>query len=232
MRCIPLVILFVLAACLVPSSPPVSPPPPTPVTSPPPAPAPAGPPVALGANLIVNGDAEAGPGTPDAMKPVTDIPGWMTKGRFDVVAYGARGDVPAADDPGPPDRGKNFFTGGFNDPISTATQRVDVSSQSAAIDAGVTYTLSGWVGGYATQADGAVVAIQLTDANGRGLGQAEIGPVTPSDRGSRTSFLQRSASGVVPKGTRKIVVTVTMTRRDGAYNDGYADNLSLVLAPK
>lgn len=198
----------------------------------PPPPGPAAAPVAFGANLIVNGDAEAGPGTPDAMKPVTEIPGWTTTGRYDVVVYGARGDVPAVNDPGPTDRGKNFFTGGFNDAVSTATQLIDVSSQAAAIDAGATYALSGWVGGYATQSDGAVVAIQLVAANGRGLGQAQIGPVTPSDRGSRTSLLQRSATGDVPRGTRKIIVTVTMTRRDGAYNDGYADNLSLVLAPK
>lgn len=195
-------------------------------------PPPPGPAAAWGANLIVNGDAEAGPGTPDAMTPVTDIPGWTVTGRYDVVVYGARGDVPGVDDPGPTDRGKNFFTGGFNDAVSTATQQIDVSSQAAAIDAGATYTLSGWVGGYATQSDGAVVAIQLTGTNGRGLGQAQIGPVTPSDRGSRTSLLQRSVRGDVPRGTRTIVVTVTMTRRDGAYNDGYADNLSLVLAPK
>jgi hypothetical protein len=231
--------LFVVGACVVPVSPissapppvpPVGAPPPDPIATPAP-PGPAAAPIAFGANLIVNGDAEAGAGTLDAMKPVTDIPGWTVTSRYDVVVYGARGDVPAVDDPGPVDRGRNFFTGGFNDAVSTATQRIDVSSQAAAIDAGVTYTLSAWVGGYATQSDGAVVAIDLIGANGRRLGQALIGPVTPIDRGSRTSLLQRSVRGDVPRGTRTILVTVTMTRRDGAYNDGYADNLSLVLAP-
>jgi hypothetical protein len=41
-----------------------------------------------------------------------------------------------------------------------------------------------------------------------------------------------SRSQAVPPGTRQVEIKVVMTRTDGAYNDGYADNLSLVLVNK
>jgi len=49
------------------------------------------------------------------------------------------------------------------------------------------------------------------------------------DRGGLTSFLFRAATNPVPSGTRQIKLLLTMTRQSGSYNDGYADNLSLVL---
>ena len=42
-------------------------------------------------------------------------------------------------------------------------------------------------------------------------------------------MLERGTSGGLPVGTRSINALLQMTRTDGAYNDGYADNLSLVL---
>jgi hypothetical protein len=42
-------------------------------------------------------------------------------------------------------------------------------------------------------------------------------------------MLKRSAKALVPVGTRAALVTLTMTRASGSYNDGYADALSLVL---
>jgi len=43
--------------------------------------------------------------------------------------------------------------------------------------------------------------------------------------------LPRSTSGVLPFGTRSIKVFLSATRvsNTGPYNDGYADNMSLVL---
>jgi hypothetical protein len=40
----------------------------------------------------------------------------------------------------------------------------------------------------------------------------------------------KTALGYVPAGTRKVVVTITMTRTAGSYNDGYADSLSLTFS--
>jgi predicted small secreted protein len=184
-----------------------------------------------GKNLIVNGDAESGPGTMDGSTPVTNIPGWTPMGNFDVVVYGASGGYPLDTDPGPTDRGKNFFSGGPDDDVSTGTQIIDVSSVATMLDTGaVSYTLSGWLGGYADQNDNATLTIQFQDASGKTLGQGQFGPVMAADRNNVTSFIQKTAQGNAPKGTRKILVTLTMTRTDGSANDGYADNLSLTLA--
>jgi hypothetical protein len=44
-----------------------------------------------------------------------------------------------------------------------------------------------------------------------------------------TKFLEQSSNGPVPMGTRSVLVVLSMTRQEGSSNDGYADNLSLVL---
>ncbi|HEX6777739.1 MAG TPA: hypothetical protein VF099_06030 [Ktedonobacterales bacterium] len=184
------------------------------------------------ANLIVNPGAENGAADPDGGTPVTTIPGWtIAGGEFDVVQYQASsGNYPAVTDPGPTDRGKNFFCGGPSDDVSTATQTIDVSKDALKLDTGlVGYVLSGWLGGFSDQDDNAALSIQFEDASGKALGKAQIGPVLAADRNNVTGFLSRTTTGKAPKGTRKIVVTLTMTRVSGSANDGYADNLSLTL---
>ncbi len=225
-------LLFVLlTACSSPTSTPTSQP--TTAVGRTPTPTPTAkptPPPGNGNNLIANGDAESGPGTMDGSMPVTTIPGWTASGNFDVVAYGATSGYPVDTDPGPPNRGKNFFAGGPDDDVSTGTQTIDVSNKAAAIDSGsANYTLSGWLGGYAGQEDNAVLSLQFQDASGKTLGQAQIGPVTSANRQGVTALVQQSTQGTAPKGTRKILVTLTMTRVEGSSNDGYADNLSLTL---
>ena len=76
---------------------------------------------ALGANVIVNGDAEAGAGSADGFAPVT-IPGWTAVGPFIVVQYAAGAGFPGASDPGPPSRGLNFFAGGDARPVLSSLQ--------------------------------------------------------------------------------------------------------------
>jgi hypothetical protein len=44
-----------------------------------------------------------------------------------------------------------------------------------------------------------------------------------------TALVARSSSGVVPAGTRQISVRLDAVREAGSYNDGYIDNVSLVL---
>lgn len=178
-------------------------------------------------NLIVNGDAEFGDATASGYDAVT-IPGWQPHGLPTVVAYGAKG-FPTSRTPGPPARGKQFFSGGqLGD--STLSQIVDVSKAASQIDNGaVAYILGGWLGGYKTQADNARVAATFYGASGATLGTALIGPVTAAERKNQTAFVYRQRQAGVPKGTRTIGIVLRNTRVTG-YDDGYADDLSLTLS--
>ena len=61
------------------------------------------------------------------------------------------------------------------------------------------------------------------------MGQA-LAPVLAADRSTTTGLLRRSATGPVPVGTRSILVGLDLLRLSpGSYNDGYADDLSLIL---
>jgi hypothetical protein len=180
-------------------------------------------------NLIVNGDAEAGVGSTDGT--TISAPGWMSTGEATAIVYGSPNGYPAATDPGPPDRGINFFSGGQNDETSSLSQAVDVGKYGASIDGGgIEYKLDGWLGGYIDQNDNATLIVTFQDAKGASLGTASVGPVTAADRNSLTGLLLRSTTGMVPKGTRTVQVLVSMVRTDGTYNDAYADDLSLVFA--
>ena len=64
------------------------------------------------------------------------------------------------------------------------------------------------------------------------LGEATLGPVTAGQRQGITGLLLRTATGTVPRGTRRLAVTITMARASGTYNDGMADNLELVLTKR
>ncbi|HEV3231004.1 MAG TPA: hypothetical protein VG245_01990, partial [Candidatus Dormibacteraeota bacterium] len=183
----------------------------------------------FGHNLVVNGDAEAGSGATDDQHVVA-VPGWRTTGEFTAVRYGAMSGVfPDASTPGPSSRGQNFFAGG-RVARSTAMQTIDVSSGGGGIDSwGKRYVLSGWLGGFGSQGDSATVSASFEDASGRQLGVASIGPVTSLSRHSTTELVKAETSGVVPDGTRRIVVQITLIRTDGIYNDGYVDDLTLTI---
>lgn len=183
----------------------------------------------LGQNLIANGDAEAGLGSSDGSS-VGNIPNFNVFGGFTVVRYNIGGGFPLSTDPGPLTRGLNFFAGGTNNASSSATQLIDVSSGATSIDAnGTMFDLSAFLGGFSSQGDHATLTATFLDASSGALGSASIGPVSTSDRNSQTGMLLRDTTGIVPVGTRTIQVGLEMTRLDGSYNDGYADNLSLVL---
>jgi phospholipase C len=185
--------------------------------------------VTLGANLIANGDAESGPGITSSNQTVT-IPGWSVTGGTPVaIQYGASGGFPDASTPGPSNRGVNFFGGG-NDASASLTQTIDVSGNAAQIDAGsIHYDLNGWLGGWSSQNDQCNLKVTFLNSSNSSVGSAQIGPVTNSNRGNVTEFLQRDAAGAVPSGTRSLKVVLTFTRHAGTFNDGYADDLSLVL---
>jgi hypothetical protein len=184
-----------------------------------------------GKNLIVNGDAEAAPGT-DGDSVAVDVPGWARTGEFTAVAYDTAGDgnYPTPKDPGPPDRGRNFFAGGPNAERSGAVQTIDGSQVGSALDSGrVGYTLSAWLGGYRGQDDQVQLAAQFLSAAGGVLATASLPAVVDADRAGRTALLLRTTGGSVPPGTRRIRVDMEMIRKAGSANDGYADDLALVL---
>jgi len=182
------------------------------------------------ANLIVNPGAEAGSGS-DIYSVVT-VPGWTVNGNFTAVQYGSAGDIPTLTDPGPPDRGMNFFAGGPSIGYSSGSQVIDLSPFAADIDAGIAgFVLSGYFGGWQGQNDNAVLTVSFVDGIGGVLGSAWIGRVSASDRGSATGLLLRDTSGLVPVGSRTVDLLLEMTRTDGSNNDGYADNLFFEITP-
>lgn len=173
---------------------------------------------ALGTNVIANGNAEGG------------TTSWTAIGPFETHPYDFSGDWPSPADPGPPVRGTSLFAGGAITGITTATQLMNLSADATQIDAGaITFQLSGYLGGYGTEHDNARLTVELQNGGGTALATATIGPVTAADRADVTGLFLRSATGAVPVGTRQALLTLTMTYVDGVYNDGYSDNLSLVL---
>jgi hypothetical protein len=171
--------------------------------------------VTFGTNLIFNGDAESGIGSPGSYYTV---PGWTTVNSFTALSYSNGGGYPTQTDPGPVNRGDVFFTGGL-DGGSSGSQIISLLPSFSEIDAG----------GYFDQDDNASLSAVFRNGGGTGLGTFSIGPVLAADRSNTTGLFARSTTGAVPIGTRDILVTLTMTRLAGAVNDGYADNLSLVL---
>ncbi|QMU78340.1 hypothetical protein GXW83_24160 [Streptacidiphilus sp. PB12-B1b] len=183
----------------------------------------------LGSNLVTDGGAEQATGDPTGYTQVP-IPGWTVTGSLTAVPYTAGGGFPTASSPGSPTRGSYFFAGGNGSGTATATQTEDVSALAARIDTGtIGYNLSGWLGGYSTQGDAAQVTATFLNSAGAALGSSTIGPVTASDRGETTEFLQRAATGNLPVGTRSVQIVLSAVDSYG-YNDGYADDLSLVLS--
>jgi hypothetical protein len=189
--------------------------------------APAGAAVPSG-NLVVNPGAEAGPGSPDASQQLP-LPGWTVESTFTAVQYGAPSFLTTADGAAL-GGGVNFFAGGPGGATAAATQVIDVSAAAAEIDAAkVSATLSALLGGYATQTDHATVTATFLSAAGAPIGSVGLPTVTATDRNGVTALVARSASAAVPAGTRLVSVRIDATRDEGSYNDGYIDNVSLVL---
>jgi hypothetical protein len=130
----------------------------------------------------------------------------------------------------PADRGFNFFAGGPHQ-VSRARQTIDLLPLGADIfDEIVHYTFSAALGGFATDEDNAMLSMSFLDVASNPLGPPiTLGPVTAADRGLATGFVNRSVEGTLPGATARIRVELAFTIASGFYNDGYADNLSLVL---
>lgn len=186
-----------------------------------------GAPAALNVNLVQNGNAEASSPPNSNCTGAGTIPGWTITGDPSPCAYGPAFGGPLLTSPGPPDRGQNFFAGG-NVTRSTMSQTIDVSAFASQIDsaAGIICTFSAYLGGYQNQNDNAKITATL-----RGFGSPSIlGPVFAAERNNITGLISKSTAGPLPAGTRFIDIVVEFTRTDGTGNDGYADNISLILS--
>lgn len=175
------------------------------------------------ANLIVNGDVNAGYCTTDWTAAST-LPGWtVVSGSPDVICSSAgKFSYPSGGTPDPA-----FYAPG-NQGDGSATQTVDVSSAASAIDGGgVQYDLSGWLGGWTTYAGYAQVSLSFRNSSGSQISTASLPTVTESQRGGKTEFLARSLTGAVPTGTRSILVQLAFL--DSSSETGYAEHLSLTL---
>jgi hypothetical protein len=185
--------------------------------------------VTLGSNLIVNPGAEANTGVSDKTHIVKPT-GWTVNGTATVVKYGATGDFPTSSSPGPSSRGSNFFAGGPSSAEADLFQTINLSSIGSSIDAhDITFSLSGYLGGIANQADNASVFVNFSNSSSGFVSQVDIGPVTAADRGNVTGLLYRSLNGTIPATTRFAQIQVHFEWDSGTYNDAYADNLSFVV---
>ena len=181
-------------------------------------------------NLIVNGNAEQGEGVGDVNGIAADIPGWTRVGNFTVVKYDAPGGFPAAKLGAAIAGGANFFAGGPRNVHSSIRQDVDVTSLKRLIGSGkAKATLSGNLGGYATQTDYLAASATFLGASGARLGTIKIRSASPTARANETALPKKTMIGAVPRKTRTVRVTLAASRGAGDYNDGYADNLSLTI---
>ncbi|MDE0706449.1 MAG: hypothetical protein OSB22_01485, partial [Candidatus Poseidoniales archaeon] len=180
---------------------------------------------ALGVNLIFNGDGELERG----MTPGIDasVPGWVDNGTMTTWIY----NVPTylqTTDPGPANRGSNYFGGGSGD--TTMYQEIDLTGIEADIDWGnLTYSLTAYLGGYSSQNDRMEVLVEFFDSSGNLLLSGGIGPVNAADRNDTTGIYLHSEIGQVPVNSSWVRVTLNSYLETG-YNDAYADNVSLILS--
>jgi len=185
-----------------------------------------------GTNQILNPGGELGIGSLD--NSTVAVPDWTASGSFTTTQYTTHlNSFLTFTDPGPSDRGLNFFSGGIDlygeGDLSIGTQILDVSNKASDIDTGlVPFSLSAWLGGYSSQTDQAKFSAIFETASSTVLGTTTLGPVTPAERLNTTSLLFQSGGGFIPANTRDIVFQITMDSVIGSHNDGYADNLSFV----
>ncbi len=179
------------------------------------------------ANLLINGDAQAGLCANDWLA-VKTIPGWRTLLGSPTVLCNAIMKLTGTDEK---TSGKAFFAAGpYGD--SVLVQTIDIADAAQAIDASqVTYQLSGALGGKGRHIGEAQVVASFLGGHGEILGPpAKLDGATAKARDYANRFLARSVSGAVPAGTRTISVQLQFIHTAPVNNVGYARDLSLTLS--
>ena len=182
-------------------------------------------------NLLVNGNAELGLCTNDWTAQST-VAGWnVLRGAASTLCYSAfttAMDQPVLPKVGTP--GMALFAAPGAD--TAMNQTVDVSLGASQIDTGsVSYTLSGWLGGWGNLPDTATLTATFLDGSNHATGNPVVlVGANASARGNVTALVNSQITGSVPPSTRKIVVTVNFLSGMVSYHNAYADNLSLTLS--
>jgi hypothetical protein len=185
----------------------------------------------IAGNLLANPGAEQGTAADDdSASPAP--PRWRRTGGFTSVRYGTVVGpfaFPSVEASAALAAGDAFFAGGPSG-AATATQVVDVSGWAPEIDArvGVSVLLSALLGGFRRSDDQATVRARFVGPARVGLGAVTLDTVTAAERANATMLTPRSATGLVPRLTRGIVVVVHSGPPGGSYNDAYVDDIALV----
>ena len=189
----------------------------------------------LNTNLIVNGNAEAGPAGTGVVTAVASIPSWTVQsGKPTVLPYNLTSTVPQQPtngyeqltDPAPPDHGFQYFAAAFPSLPAVLSQVINVSAASSLINAGnAEFIASAYMGSAAGISVGTQMAVAFQNANGQTFSTTTVGPAFPSFP-SAGMFLYQQI-GIVPQGT--VQITVSLTLQNGNYDTGIADSLSLML---
>jgi hypothetical protein len=187
-------------------------------------------------NIIKDSGAESAKPIGTAGVTVVPVAQWTPiKGTgFTAVKYGSPEFITKTG-PGPKSRGHNFFSGGELGPSPAGATQVDSLKPYVSLIASgkAKFTLSGWFGGFADQRDYTTLTVTWRNAKGVAVGKPTvIGDVTPGQRKDVTGLVARSAKGAVPAAATQALLLIKMVRLDGGYDDGYADNLSLVVTTK
>ena len=185
--------------------------------------------IRTGVNLISNGSAEASPGSASGQDRV--MADWETN----TANTPATSELYTHGIPLITGAGANYFyggsLGGFSPETHSIRQRISVADLTQGIDLGFArYNLSGLFGGSGSQNDTASLTANFLNASGQSLGSVLIGNVTAAERQNLARLLSRSATGTLPPLTQNIDVTLSFTKGgEDTFNDGAADNLSLVI---
>lgn len=167
-------------------------------------------------NKILNGDFETG-----------DLTGWTTtspnpstvlNGTFGIESFGS------------------YFYRAGQTAFSEVVQAIDVSDLSSDIDSGVAEaTLSGYLGSWSND-DIIVVEASFFSSTDEDLGNtisisAIDNPLLSSGSlGLTNDGNLETTIGDIPIGARSIIMKIRSQRTLGSDNDGYADNLSIVVS--
>jgi hypothetical protein len=187
-------------------------------------------------NALLNGDGETGTAVSDETSHVCPQ-GWTCDPGFPnttLIRYGTT-TFPSAAESARIGGGNNFFAGGPDMPMPGVTQTVNLGEQPE-FDAGaVKATFGGCLGGFGDQNDSATVRLTFgTKEDPDGVDPrdtfAKNGPKA-AERGSKTTLLPVSQTVAVPPTTFSFRFTLLFVRDGSGYNDGYADNLSVIFGP-
>jgi hypothetical protein len=196
-------------------------------------------------NLLANPGAETGPAATDDSHR-EPLSGWsqsLSDPLMTAVRYGTPGGFPAGAQGSALDGGRSFFAGGPGksgddaNAAAVATQLLELGGDAGTIGGAlVQATLSGCLGGYALQDDYAFLAVNFYDGDnvgGNQIGRLTLNGPKAAERGGETKLMPKALTGNVPPKARSAFVVLAAVRQSGTgtYYDGYADNLSVSLAP-